>query len=148
MMASLQRRIFLFGSFGQALSYVVCMALVILGCAYFLGPETPRNLFIATVSGGFVATIPILIGSFPARFSIRAAGPATDAWLRDLDREIDQLGHARTDGEAIHYEKCLPRWMRWSEDSLDIVCQAGQIDVTGPLLAIRKVRRRLLADQV
>jgi len=133
----------LFQSWLQLQSYlliVVVCALAIHGLALASHARVmpPAALLAGLFAGGLISVALVL----KARFSV---SPASEAAVRRVVTEIECARYVEVgaQGSAIVYRQNLPRVLRWDEGNITVAREGEQLILTGPVVALKRVRAHL-----
>lgn len=135
----------LFQSWAQLQSWLV----IVLACTLLIHG-------LATASRTQVMPLPYLLGGLAlgglvsvvmvlkARFSV---SPASEAAVRRVVTEVEVAGYIENGvaGNAVMYRQNLPRFLRWDEGSVSVARDGETLVITGPVVKLKIIRKRLLS---
>jgi hypothetical protein len=139
-----RRYAMLFQSWAQLQSYL----LIVLGCTLAIHGLALASgarvmpllaLLAAVAAGGLISVLMVL----PARFTV---SPASEAAVRRVVTEIECARYIEVGarGNAIVYRQNLPRLLRWNEGNIHAARDGDTLVLTGPVIALRNIRKRLV----
>jgi hypothetical protein len=141
----LLRYMLLFQSWRQLQLWLVCGGLALLFIHGFMRLSSAHGIPLATALGGAaLGALCSVALAVPAQFSV---APGGEKARLALVRELAQMGfilHTRTARRAV-YRQDLPQLLRWDEGNISLEFQPDAMTVSGPLIAIRRLRQVLSA---
>ncbi len=139
------RRVFLFGSLGQLVSYVAIIAGLLLPVLLWIEPRL--DIVAALTGGAVIASIPAVLAALPARLVVRIGHvPTPDAVHHHFDTVLRGMGYVvqRTDS-GRHY-RTRGTWLaRWREHECRLLQAADHIVIIGPRNPLVRLRQQTVA---
>lgn len=139
----LLRYMLLFQSWRQLQLWLFCGGLALLFIHGFVQLSSTRGIPLGMVVG--VAVLGALFAvalAVPAQFSISPGGEKARV---KVTRELTQMGfvlHTRSSRCAV-YRQDLPSMLRWDEGDIRLWFEPDAMTVSGPLIAIKRLRQVL-----
>ena len=137
------RRVLLFQSVPQMLSWLACVLavyLVVVVIARLAHATTvnPRYFIV-----GFLGTLPSLYGTLPCVFSVSGADRARIEEAVDrFARRMGYVGMPAGRGEKAYRSK-LPRLLRWDENVIRLAADGSDIRIQAPKIVAARLRQAI-----
>ena len=129
-------------SWSQFLSVVVTYVLglsVVALVIHLLDPSEPLAYIMVCASlGGSWA----LFAALPARIELTTSTEARH-FVKSVQEKIMASGYREVKAipGGMHFRSKLPRWLRWAENEVNLVAHDHAIELSGPAVALRLLKR-------
>ncbi len=140
----LARRLLLFQSLSQALSWLACVALVLalVAAVNLLLGKDPVNL--SCCIAAVVGSLPSLYAALPCVLDVDKGSPAqVMARLEPVARHLGYVMVEKPDAESGIFISRLPRVLRWHENRIIVRARSHGVCVEAPKLVARKISQHL-----
>ena len=140
---SVFKRVVIFQSFTQFAMYVIYSCIAYL-CIYYILSVAGRHVAGIVLVAAFVGGIPAVLASTRALFEY--SGPRAERALEVVKNSVIRNGYKYKNdqmADEIHFVSRLPWPLRWNENNVTIVMHKNSFEVTGPVVVMRSVHKRL-----
>ena len=135
----------LFQSWGQLQSWlVIVLACTLVIHALAMASRTQVMPIGYLLAGLALAGLVSVVMVMKARFTV---SPASEAAVRRVVTEVEVAGYLENGvvDNAVTYRQNLPRLLRWDEGSISVARDGETLVITGPVVKLKIIRKRLLA---
>lgn len=139
-----RRRLLLFNSVPQFLSWVGCVAAVILfGGLLIWWHGGDRAHFGVPLIGALAGSLPAVWLARPSRFVVHGPGRAQAFQVLEERMLSGGFVHAGVEEGVHRYRRKQPRWLRWNEQDVHLSMERDVLLVDGPRVMLDLHRRAL-----
>lgn len=138
-----QSRLLLFQSWGQFISYLLSVGLVLLAAAWAIHVAGER-LSLEPIVGGFLGALAAV--QLTETYAFGVEGDSMRTVRQAIDARLERAGFIEEGhGAIIHYRHKAPRWVTFKENDVYLNQGDGLLLVSGPRYLIKNLHKAAVA---